>query len=100
MIEKNDSTPVTTAPSPAHNTGTSGRWRQAATTSDVEGVSPSQHETGQPFNKDRANALALFLGQLSVTSATVGSFTDDGRLLYWTEGQDRMDHNFSKQPKL
>ena len=59
MIEKNNSTPVTTASSPAHSTRTSGKWRQAATTSDVEGVSPSQPKTGRRSNKDRANALAL-----------------------------------------
>ena len=59
MIEKNNSTLVTTASNPAHSTGTSGRWRQPATTSNVEGVSPSQPETGRRSNKDRANALVL-----------------------------------------
>ena len=59
MIEKNNATPVTTASGPAHSTGTSGKWRQAATASDVEGVSPSQPKTGRRSNKDRANALAL-----------------------------------------
>ena len=51
MIKKNNSTPVTTASGPAHSTGTSGRWRQAATTSDVEGVSPSQPKAGRRSNK-------------------------------------------------
>ena len=46
MDKKNNSTPVTTASGPAHSTGTSGRWRQAATTSVVEGVSPSQPRAG------------------------------------------------------
>ena len=55
----NNSTPVTTASNPAHNTGTNGKWRQAATTSDVESVSPSQPRAGRRSNKDRANTLAL-----------------------------------------
>ena len=54
--------------SPSHKTATSsqthsaesnGRWRQAATTSDVDGVSPSETRAGRRSRRERANARAL-----------------------------------------
>ena len=49
-------TPVVFPVRTAHSTGTSGRWRQAATTSDEEVMSPSQPKTGRRSNKDRATS--------------------------------------------